>query len=315
VVALVNPQNNLPTSEAYSANDPFKAADALVATISEVHDANHNLTEAEKELLRWHYRFGHIGFKKIQFLLRTGVLTQTEASRRLHAAACKVANHPKCAACQYGKQHRRPIPGTTPTSVIRDRAHALKTDNLHPGQRVSVDHFVCSTKGRLITSAGKTKSDDMYTGGCIFVDHASGYIHVEMQVNLNSHETLKAKERYEQLCRSHGIVPQEFLADNSKVFTSSEFSENLATFKQVMNFAGVGAHHHNGVAERNIRTIMAIARTMMLHSAIHWPSVADATLWPLAVVMLSFLSTTSQIRELDSAQPTSSPKQDGNKRN
>ena len=44
------------------------AADALVATISEVHETNHNLSEAEKELLRWHYRLGHIGFKKIQFL-------------------------------------------------------------------------------------------------------------------------------------------------------------------------------------------------------------------------------------------------------
>ena len=27
---------------------------------------------------------------------------------------------------------------------------------------------------------------------------------------------------------------------------------------------------------------MAIARTMMLHSAIHWPDVANPTLWPLA---------------------------------
>ena len=26
-----------------------------------------------------------------------------------------------------------------------------------------------------------------------------------------------------------------------------------------------------------------IARTMMLHSAIHWPDVSDARLWPLAV--------------------------------
>ena len=289
VIALVNPQNNLPTSGAFNANDPFKAADALISTISEVHDANHNLSESEKELLRWHYRLGHIGFKKIQFLLRTGVLSHTESSRRLHQAACKIVNYPKCAACQYGKQHRRPIPGTTPSSVVRDRVHALKSDNLHPGQRVSVDHFINSTKGRLTTSAGKTKDDDMFTGGCIFVDHASGYIHVEMQVHLNSHETLKAKAKFEQLCRSYGIIPQEFLADNSKVFTSAEFSKNLSEFKQVMNFAGVGAHHHNGIAERNIRTIMAIARTMMLHAAVHWPAVADATLWPLAVDHAVFL--------------------------
>ncbi|KAI2494287.1 hypothetical protein MHU86_20264 [Fragilaria crotonensis] len=95
-MVLVNPQNNLPTSDAFNGQDPFKAADALVATITEVHETNHNLSEAEKELLRWHYRLGHIGFKKIQFLLRTGVLSQTEASRRLHSAACKLTNLPVC---------------------------------------------------------------------------------------------------------------------------------------------------------------------------------------------------------------------------
>ncbi|KAI2508011.1 hypothetical protein MHU86_6418 [Fragilaria crotonensis] len=289
VTANVNPQNNLPTSEAYNATDPFKAADALVSIVNTVHERNLNLNEAEKELLRWHYRLGHVGFKKVQFILRSGVVSKTEESRRLQTAACRLTSFPKCAACQYGKQHRRPIPGTTPSSVVKDRAHALKTDNLLPGQRISVDHFICSTRGRLLTSAGKTKLDDMYTGGCIFVDHASGFIFVEHQVSLNSHETLKAKESFERMCRNTGVTPQEYLADNSKTFTSAEFSRNLAEFQQVIRFAGVGAHHHNGIAERNIRTIMAIARTMMLHSAIHWPDVADPTLWPLAVKHAVFL--------------------------
>ncbi|KAI2505113.1 hypothetical protein MHU86_9301 [Fragilaria crotonensis] len=63
---------------------------------------------------------------------------------------------------------------------------------------------------------------------------------------------------------------------------SAEFSRNLSDF-QVLRFAGVGAHYHNGIAERKIRTMMAIARTMMLHWAIHWLDIADPTLWPLAV--------------------------------
>ncbi|KAI2512071.1 hypothetical protein MHU86_2359 [Fragilaria crotonensis] len=256
-MVLVNPQNNLPTSDAFNGQDPFKAADALVATITEVHETNHNLSEAEKELLRWHYRLGHIGFKKIQFLLRTGVLSQTEASRRLHSAACKLTNLPKCAACQPTTLS----PGIESLSIT---SSAAREDDFLPPLE-------------------KTKADEMYTGGCIFVDHASGFVHVELQVNLNTHETLKAKEKFELTCRQYGVVPQEYLADNSKIFTSAEFTRNLSTFAQIMRFAGVGAHHHNGIAERNIRTIMAIARTMMLHAAIHWPSIADATLWPLAV--------------------------------
>jgi hypothetical protein len=174
----VNTQNNLPTSEAYNVTDPIKAADALLSIVNTVHKQNLNLTEAEKELLRWHYRLGHVGFKKVQFLLRYGVVSKTEESRRLQTAACRLTWFPKCTACQYGKQHRRPIHGTTPSSVVKDRAHgAHKSDNLLPGHRMSVNHFIGSTRSCLLTSAGKRKLDEMYTGGgCIFVDHASGFL-------------------------------------------------------------------------------------------------------------------------------------------
>ena len=288
VVAHVNPDNNLPTSEAHRQVDIPKAAECLNATITAVNESNLNLSEPEKELLRWHYRLGHMSFKKIQFLLRTGVLTRSNNKRHLHQAACKLDQMPKCAACQYGKQHRRPAPGRT-TSIIRDRVGVLKDAHLIPGQQVSIDHFICSTKGRLFTSAGKTVDNEMYTGGCIFNDHASGYIHVEFQTHLTTHETLMAKENFELMCRDHGVIPQSYLSDNGKCFTSKEFSEKLTLFEQIIRFAGVGAHHHNGNAERSIRTIMSIARTMMLHSAIHWPDVADATIWPMAVAHAVYL--------------------------
>ena len=289
IPVLINQQNNLPTSDVYNSKESFRAVEALNATITEVHSENQNLSSAEKELLRWHYRLGHISFKRVQFLIRTGVLSNTEANRTLHLSVCKLVNYPKCAACLYGKQHRRTVPGKTASSVVKDRENVLKANNLLPGQRISVDHFVCPTRGRLLDSAGKTKQDDMYGGGCLFVDHASGFIVVEHQVSLNTHQTLKAKKKFETTCRSYGVIPQEYLSDNGTSFTADEFTENLAIYEQVIKFAGVGAHHHNGIAERNIRTIMAIARTMMLHSSINWPTVADTTLWPLAVNHAVFL--------------------------
>ena len=76
-----------------------------------------------------------------------------------------------------------------PSTVIRDRTNILKADNVIPGHCISVDHFICSTRGRLLTSAGKMKLEEIYTGGCIFVDHASGFVHVETQANLNTHES------------------------------------------------------------------------------------------------------------------------------
>jgi len=129
----------------------------------------------------------------------------------------------------------------------------------------------------------------MFTGGCLFIDHASNFVHVKNQCHLNTHETIKAKEAFEVMCRDHGVIPQSYLSDNGKAFTSAGFTSHLSQFEQVMKFAGVGAHHHNGNAERAIQTIMSIARTMMLHSAIHWPDVADPMLWPMAVQHAVFL--------------------------
>jgi hypothetical protein len=42
-------------------------------------------------------------------------------------------------------------------------------------------------------------------------------------------------------------------------------------------------HHQIGHAERSIQTIISISRAMMINSAIHWPQVADSSLWPAAV--------------------------------
>ena len=288
IEAQVDGRTNLPVSTGYLKEGLEQGVHALNSTLSTVSKANMNLKESEKELLRWHYRLGHLSFRKVQFLMRTGVLAHSEHTRRLHAAASRISPMPKCAACQFGKQVRRSPPGSTSTKV-KDEADVLRAGNLLPGQKVSADHFVCSTKGRLFESRGKTKDDDMYSGGCIFVDHSSGYAHVEFQCHLNSHETLKAKTNFENTCRDFGVIPQEYLTDNGSAFSSQEFAKKLSIFKQVLHFAGVGAHHHNSVAERGIRTIMSIARTMMLHSSIHWPDVADPCLWPMAVSHAVFL--------------------------
>jgi hypothetical protein len=283
VVANIDPTNNLPTTIAYQYSAPAQAAKALSSTITEVHRSNYNLSEPEKELLRWHQRLGHLSMKRVQFLMRIGVLSSSGATRQLHTAACKIKHPPKCAACQFGKQTRRSTPGNHTSSAVRDQVSALKEGDLQPGRKISVDHFVCSTHGRLFTSRGKTPDHEMYTGGALFIDHASNFVDVQFQRHLNSHETRDSKERFELMCREFGVIPVEYLSDNGSSFTSRDFTEMLATFHQIIRFAGAGAHHQNGNAERAIRTIMSIARTMMLHSAIHWPEVADAALWPMAV--------------------------------
>jgi hypothetical protein len=70
---------------------------------------------------------------------------------------------------------------------------ALKIEHLKPGAEVSVDHFESIILGRTFDSYGKVTSKT-YKGGCIFADHGSGFIHVEMQLGFSGVETIRAKQ-------------------------------------------------------------------------------------------------------------------------
>ena len=102
IIARIDPSNNLPTTLAYRYNDAVETAQGLNAVVTTVSQSNFNLSEPQKELLRWHFRLGHVLMRTIQFLMRSGVLAQSEAQRRLHLASCKlrVQDYPKCAAYQ-----------------------------------------------------------------------------------------------------------------------------------------------------------------------------------------------------------------------
>ena len=68
----------------------------------------------------------------------------------------------------------------------------LKIHDLRLGSTISVDHFESSLKGRAFYSFSKATSDQ-YIGGCIFVDHASGFVRVEFQLELSIIEPIQAK--------------------------------------------------------------------------------------------------------------------------
>jgi hypothetical protein len=289
ITVYICSESNLPSTTAYSRDTDSKIHQALNASISCASNSNMNLSPAQRELLKWHCRLGHLSMKQTQFLMRTGVLAHSEKTRQLQIQASKSSTHlPMCAACQFAKQRQRSAPGTT-KKVVKDRQGVMKADHLLPGQRVSVDHFVCSTKGRLTHTQGKEDPKTQYSGGAIFVDHASGYVFIKEQVHLNTHETIDAKQNFEDHCRDFGVIPQTYLTDNGSAFTSTEYTAHLQNFGQISSFAGVGAHHHNGIAERSIQTVMSLARAMMLHASIHWPEVTDTKLWPLAVQHAVFL--------------------------
>jgi len=107
-------------------------------------------------------------------------------------------------------------------------------------------------------------------GGTVFIDEASGFFTVELQVSLGAAETICAKNKMEREAIRHGIPILGYRADNG-VYKSKDFNDDLKKFNQTIIFSGVGAHHHNGIAERGIRTISTAARAILIHAMIHWP--------------------------------------------
>ena len=261
--------------------------------LSVVDDTNTNIDLHQKELLRWHFRFGHFNMEWIKTLMRVPRGREGDNPREgetsnnspiiplpPHSKASTCVT-PLCAACQYAKAHRRADEATR-TEKVPAKDGILKHGDLRPGQMVSTDQFVSQLGGRLPHTKGKEKEIEQYHGGTIFVDHASGFVYLQNQVSLNAAETIRAKNSFEREARNHGIHITGYRGDNG-VYRSNDWRQDLHFKGQTMEYSGVGAHHQNGIAERAIRTISESARSMLLHAALHWPDGTTLDLWPFAV--------------------------------
>ena len=216
----------------------------------------------------------------IQLVLKSGVL----GTGPLQKAASK-CEHVKCASCRYAKARKR---NTTSTLTKPTNNAHIRANDVFAGQKISMDHFSVGVKGRLFESRGKTSNDSMYTGGCIFYDHATSYVYIHLQVQINTIEALQAKMSFERHLFDYGIIAQAYHADNG-IFNAKEYVKEIEDNFQQIQYSGVGAHHQNGCAERAIGTMFSIARTMMIHAKLRWPDVIDTNIWPMAILYAEWL--------------------------
>ena len=241
--------------------DPSKAAPEDVQPEPQAADA-------QAELLRWHYRLGHLPFSKLKKLAEIG-----EIPRHLRNVV-----PPVCAACLFGAMTK--VPWKSKPSTTEGKEEVFKATA--PGQCVSVDQMVSTQVGFLAQMKGKL-TNQRYTGVTIFVDHYSRarYIHL-MRTDLTSEETIEAKEAFERWAASHGVVIQHYHCDNGR-FADNAFKAHCDANRQRISYCGVNAHFQNGIAERAIRDLQEQARKQLFHAKSRWPSVVDLSLWPYAM--------------------------------
>ena len=210
-----------------------------------------------KHWLRWHYKLGHLGFEHVRRLGVAGYLDL----KALSLTKTELLAAPKCAACCYGKQARKPDNVNPEVSKASTKGALLK-DKLTPGDRIFTDQMESRVRGRLLNTAGREADRDKYCGSSIFYDAASGYIHVEHQVHLSATDTIMAKNSFERFCKENGVSVREYHTDNG-VYKSEAFQEALHEEKQGARHSGVGAKWQNGPAENSIKISVTKARTQM----------------------------------------------------
>jgi GAG-pre-integrase domain len=117
-------RNLMPRIWAY--HDASQALQKLAQVGCVTSETNANLSQGQKDLLKWHFKLGHIDFKWVQWLNASNMLGTTSIPKTKIPAI-------KCEACQFGQQHRTP---TGHTHVKNNPKEALKKAVAAPGDRV-----------------------------------------------------------------------------------------------------------------------------------------------------------------------------------
>ena len=100
-----------------------------------------------------------------------------------------------CDSCRIARAEKRPVEKVEGPQGVRAKKisyNSIKSGDLRPVDRVSMNQYSSTTRGRLTKGYGKTPINDTNGRGTIFMDHASGFIHVEHQVSLCASDTIAA---------------------------------------------------------------------------------------------------------------------------
>ena len=240
--------------------------DATPSSVPSGEPRHETMSRTMQDLMRVHTKMNHIPFEKIKEMARQGALPKEYAK----------CDTPVCNSCMYAKMTKRQW------RHKQSHNHTPKVPP-KPGEVISVDQMVSSTHGLVAQMTG-ILTTARYKYATVYVDQGSRLGYTYLQRTATAEETIKGKIAFELYARSHGITVKAYHADNG-IFRANKWVEHCLKNNQALTFAGVNAHHQNGIAERRIRELQELARTMLIHAARRWPACITANLWPYAVRM------------------------------
>jgi hypothetical protein len=184
-----------------------------------------------------------------------------------------------CTACAYGKASQKAWRGKP------SKKGPINQTDLQAGDVVSVDQMVSPIPG-LVAQITGVLTTRRYNYTTVYVDQATRLGYVHLQKGATAEETLEGKDAFKAYARSHGVTIKTYHADNG-IFRAHKWVDCCRMAKQGLTFAGVNSHHENGIADRRIKELQDLARTMLIHANHWWKMSINAHLWPCAVRMAS----------------------------
>ena len=154
-------------------------------------DAERQAKDKSAELMRWHYRLGHMPFAKLHDLAKLGQIPRYLAN----------VPAPKCAACLFGAMTRLPW-RTKPSSNTKKAEIFIATA---PGQVVSVDQMVSTHPGFIAQITGRL-TKRRYTAATVFVDHYSRLKYVHLMESLTQFEPRRHSSAFPATMESTSVA-------------------------------------------------------------------------------------------------------------
>jgi hypothetical protein len=173
-----------------------------------------------------------------------------------------LANEPDpiCAACQFGKAHKKPH--------LADVSN-ISANHQAPGEGVSTDGIEPGTPSHVFSSSG-LPSTKKYQHVTFWIDNYSKYVHMTMHETKKAEELMRSKTDFKQFAAKYGVNIKNICADNG-VYTAKSIRESFLKQQQRLNFCAVRDHWQNGLAKRFIGSLVQRARTLLLHGMSKWP--------------------------------------------
>jgi hypothetical protein len=135
---------------------------------------------------------------------------------------------------------------------------------LQPGEVVSIDQMVSAIPGLVAQTTG-TLTTKRYNHAMVYVDQVTRLGYVHLQKTTTAKETLEGKNAFEAYANSHSVAVRAYHADNG-IFRTNKWVDCCIKARQGLTFAGVISHHENRIAERRIKELQDLARTMLIRA-------------------------------------------------